>query len=339
MSPVSPLLIARFAQLPRNSAEAWQGGLVRLPTWIEKGPDGKPYRPWAAIWVSLRSGLMNLKMGPERGGHDPTLALETLLEVGLNKKLAGCRPARLEVADEELGAYLVRTLGDEHLTFTVSRDLRAIKQVLVHYGEYVNRAPLPPDALDAPGVTVERMRAFAEAAKHFCLAAPWRYLTHEDLIHIEAPSVERGLRHLTVLGAGGQVFGLGFYETPGDFETLLANPIRRPSWKATAGGRSCLGRSRTCLSVIWISGRIKASQWLEIRRILSRSGLVRKEKLSAPTPGSSPTWRGCSSRWRKHASRRSIRAAGRVRSRLKMGRRCLPFVFPRSWNRSTRDQR
>jgi len=43
MSPASALLIARFAQLPRNSAEVWQGGLVRLPTWIENGPDGKPY--------------------------------------------------------------------------------------------------------------------------------------------------------------------------------------------------------------------------------------------------------------------------------------------------------
>lgn len=223
MSPISSSLIARFAELPRNSVEAWQGGLVRLPTWIEKGPDGKPYRPWGAIWVSLRTGLMNLKIEPEVGAHDPALALETLLEFGLNRKLAGCRPARLEVADDELGAYLVRTLGDEHLTFKVSKDLRAVKQVLAHYGKYMGGAPLPPDALDAPGVTVDRMRAFAEAAKRFYLAAPWRYLTDEDLIHVEAPSAERGLRHLTVLGAGGQTFGLGFFESPGDFEAVLAD--------------------------------------------------------------------------------------------------------------------
>lgn len=222
MSPVSPALIARFAQLPRNSAEVWQGGLVRLPAWVEKGPEGKPYRPWAGFWVSLRTGLVHMKMEPEFGAHDAALALEALVEFGLNKKLAGCRPARLEVPDEELGAYLVRTLGDDRLTFKASKDLRAVKQTLAHYGEYMGGAPLPPDALGAPGVTIERMRAFAEAAKRFYLAAPWRYLNDEDLTHVEAPSVERGLRHLTVLGAAGQTFGLGFFESPDDFEAILA---------------------------------------------------------------------------------------------------------------------
>lgn len=224
MSPASPLLIARFAQLPRVSSEAWQGGLVRLPAWVEKGPDGKPYRPWAGVWVSLRTGRVHLKIEPEFGAHDPSLALEALVEFGLDKNLAGCRPARLEVTGEELGAYLVRALGDEGLTFTVSRDLRAVKQLLAHFGEHTSGAPLPPDALDAPDVTVERMRAFAAAARGFYLAAPWRYLTGEDLIHVEAPIGEPGLRHLTVLGAGGQVFGLGFFETPEDFETLLGDP-------------------------------------------------------------------------------------------------------------------
>lgn len=224
MSAVSPLRITRFVRLPRHAAEVWQGGLVRLPVWLEHGPDGGPYRPWAAIWVSLRTGSLHMKMQPESGGHDPDLALETLLEFGLNKKLAGCRPACLDVADADVGAYLVRALGDEQLTFTVSNDLRAIKQVLAHYGEAIGGEPLPPDALDAPGVTIERMRTFGDAAKRFYLAAPWRHLTDEDLIHVEAPSAERGLQHFTVLGTAGQVFGVGFFESPDDFEAIQADP-------------------------------------------------------------------------------------------------------------------
>ncbi len=224
MSAVSPLRITRFAQLPRHAAEVWQGGLVRLPVWIEHGPDDRPYWPWAAIWVSLRTGCVDMKIQPELGGHDPGLALETLVEFGLNKKLAGCRPARLEVTDADLGAYLVRSLGDEHLTFMVSTDLLAVKQVLAHYGKAVGGAPPLPDALDTPGVTIERMRAFGEAAKRFFLAAPWRHLTDEDLIHVEAPAAKRGLQHLTVLGGAGQVFGVGFFETPKDFEAVQADP-------------------------------------------------------------------------------------------------------------------
>lgn len=45
MSVVSPLRITRFAQLPRHTAEIWQGSLVCLPARVEHGPDGRPYRP------------------------------------------------------------------------------------------------------------------------------------------------------------------------------------------------------------------------------------------------------------------------------------------------------
>ena len=62
MSP-TPESLTRFARLPRNPAEVWQGGLVRLPFWIEQGP-------------------------------------------------AGCRPGRIEVADEECAAYLRRAPTD-----------------------------------------------------------------------------------------------------------------------------------------------------------------------------------------------------------------------------------
>jgi tetratricopeptide (TPR) repeat protein len=224
MSTVNPLRITRFAQLPRHAAEVWQGGLVRLPVWIEHGPDDRPYRPWAAIWVSLRTGCVDMKIQPELGGRDPGLALETLVEFGLNKKLAGCRPAHLDVTNADLGTYLVNALGDEHLTFAVPSDLPAIKQVLAHYVKAVGGAPPLPDALDTPGVTIEQMRAFGEAAKRFFLVAPWRYCSNEDLIHVEAPAVERGLQHLTVLGGAGQIFGLGFFETPEDFEAVQADP-------------------------------------------------------------------------------------------------------------------
>ena len=44
------------------------------------------------------------------------------------------------------------------------------------------------------GMTVERMRAFAAAARAFHDAAPWRFLSDEDLIHVEAPSVGAAFR-------------------------------------------------------------------------------------------------------------------------------------------------
>lgn len=221
MSQIPSVTIERFRRLPRDGGERWQGGLVRLPGWVEEGPDGKPYRAWAGVWVSLTTGLIHLKVEPEPGAHDWTLALEALLEFGLGGALAGRRPGNLEVAGEELGTRLRDALGDRDLGLTVSRDLPAVRQVLARMSEEMAGTPLPPDALGAPGVTVDRMRAFARAAKRFYEAAPWRHLTDADLIHVEVPAAAPGLGHVTVLGAGGREFGLGFFESVDDYNELL----------------------------------------------------------------------------------------------------------------------
>ena len=224
MSPITPQRIRRFLELPRMAGEVWQGGLVRMPTWVQEGPDGKPYRPWGAVWVSLRTGQLSQQIETAPEAHDHAMALEALLEMGLKKSLADCRPERIEVTDDALAAYLRGVLGDTDTWVSVVAETPAIKAAMASFGEYMAGAPLPPDALAAPGVTVERMRAFAEAAKAFYLAAPWRHLSDQDLIHVEAPKVDPGLRYLTVLGGAGITFGLGFYEKPEDFEAILQSP-------------------------------------------------------------------------------------------------------------------
>lgn len=220
MSMISPTLRARFAKLPKVAGEVWQGGLVRVPTWVQDAPDKKLYRPWAGFWVSLRTGLVNMTMQREDGGRDPEPALSALLEFGLNRKLAGCRPERLEVTDEQTAAYLKRELGEIGLQVAVTKDPSGIRDMLRQLAESMSHGPLPPTALEARGVTVERMRAFAEAAAAFYRAAPWRHLTDEDLVHIEAPAPPQGLGYCSVLGAAGHTFGLGFYRNPGDLDAL-----------------------------------------------------------------------------------------------------------------------
>jgi hypothetical protein len=80
-----PLAFGRFKQLPQRTNEVWQGGLVRLPAWIDHptDPEGEPYRPVAALWVSLRTGLVHLALPPEGTVASAELALAALLEFGL----------------------------------------------------------------------------------------------------------------------------------------------------------------------------------------------------------------------------------------------------------------
>jgi tetratricopeptide (TPR) repeat protein len=234
------MTIERFKRLPRRSDDEWQGGIARVLTWIERGPDGRPYRPWAGIWVSQKSGFVHLKVEPEPGAHDWTLALDALVEFGLKRQLAGYRPGRLQVRDKDLGVRLLNAIGDSDLALTVLPDLPAVRDVLTNMAERIAGAPLPRNALDATGVTVDRMRAFAEAARRFYEAALWRDLSDEDLIVVEAPAVESGLGHVTVLGAAGQTFGLGFFESAADHAEVQESPgpehfMARARWSVFYG--------------------------------------------------------------------------------------------------------
>jgi tetratricopeptide (TPR) repeat protein len=208
-------MVARFTRLPRRAEDTWQGGVVRMPMWVD-GPDGTPYRPWGGVWVSLETGLVNVKLGEP--GEDPgRLALDAMLELGF--RFAQTRPSSIQVEDEALGAQIAQALADPQLGVTVVPRLDEVRTMLRRMEAETNPKPHPAP-LDVKGVTVERMRAFAAAARDFYMAVPWRHLSDEDLIEVEAPSVAAGFRHLTVLGHAGHTFGVGFYASPEAYERV-----------------------------------------------------------------------------------------------------------------------
>lgn len=216
---ISPRLIDRFKRLPRDSSDVWLGGLVRLFAWIEQGPDGRPYRPWGGFWVSGKSGRVHMKIEPAPGAHGFELALDALVESALKQKLSATRPARLEVTSRAFADYVRHALGDLDLEVAVRDRLPEVDTLLREMAEW-KAGPLPPGPLDVPGVTVDRVRAFAAAAERFYQAAPWRHLNNEDLIRVERPRAGKGLEHLVVMGAGGQTFGLAFFESAKRFEAM-----------------------------------------------------------------------------------------------------------------------
>jgi len=230
MAKVSSLMLARFTRLPRRSTDTWQGGILRMPMWVD-GPDGTPYRPRGGVWVSLETGLVNVKLA-ESDGDDGTLALDALLELGF--KFAQTRPAAIQVADKALGEQIARTLGDPELAVSVAPRLDEVQAIVARMAAETNGEPHPA-ALDRESMTLERMRAFAAAARDFYVAAPWRHLSDEDLIHVEAPRVGKAFRHVTVLGRAGQTFGLGFFASAKDLDKLHASPD--PETLLQDGGR------------------------------------------------------------------------------------------------------
>jgi tetratricopeptide (TPR) repeat protein len=219
-----PLAFGRFKQLPQRTGEIWQGGVVRLPAWVDHptNPEGEPFRPTAALWVSLRTGLIHLALPPKGSTVTPDFVLSTLLEFGLkySKGLEG-RPARIEVRDAALRDALADALAKLSTSVAVVADMTAVREVLNNLEAEATGGRRFLGVLESPGVTPDRLRAFAEAAASFYSARVWDHLANEDLIVVDGDATPRAMRHISVLGQGGQQFGVCFFDSREAFERVL----------------------------------------------------------------------------------------------------------------------
>lgn len=241
-TPATSLDLWKFRRLASAADDVWQGGVFRLPALIEQGPHERPYRPWGGLWVSERTGLVHLEPEPSPEAHDHGLALAALLRFGLDhQERLGGRPARLRVTDPELASYLTAQIEDRDTVVEVVSELPEVRAVLAGLAEELADGPLIPGALAVPGVGVDRLRAFAEAAAAFFAAAPWEHLQNEDLISVGSPKWPRNLSRVAVMGNAGINFGLAFFDSRAAFERMVFSdldvPARAPasSWSLHFG--------------------------------------------------------------------------------------------------------
>jgi tetratricopeptide (TPR) repeat protein len=208
--------LSRFKRLPEVQ-DVWEGAIIALPTWVDT-PGGDPYRPRAAVWASTSRQLAHLKM--LAAASEDEVALSALAEMGTSAKLAGYRPRALRLRDARLAGMLRDPLASLAIAIDVVDELPAIRALLRALADAAAETPVPA-ALDAPGVTPARLAAFADAAKRFYDAAPWRHLDDGDLIKVEAPKAGRGLSLFAVMGSAGEQFGLGFFSAVAQYRAIL----------------------------------------------------------------------------------------------------------------------
>lgn len=189
-----------------------------MPAWVQQ-PDQEPYRPLIAGWTSTRTKRIYITEPFPPHQEDFEAALNALTDFAHDRQLAGYRPGRIEVKDAALAEYLGERLAEAQVTVQRCDKLFTFERVLTETAQALNEHPLIPNAMDAKGVTLEMMQAFAEAACRFYQSAPWEQLTSEDLVEIEAPFVDAFLRYFSVLG-GRDTLGLAFYDSQPQFESF-----------------------------------------------------------------------------------------------------------------------
>jgi hypothetical protein len=121
------------------------------------------------------------------GEPTPAFALAALLDFPVKVRHVDARPATIEVRDAGVRDHLAEALdGTGTLVRPVDR-LPAAEEGVANFEAASAARPRVPGLLEATGMTVARVRPFADAAAAFYAARLWRHLVNEDLIVVDAP--------------------------------------------------------------------------------------------------------------------------------------------------------
>ena len=212
------LRIDRFMRLPRRSGETWQGGGVLLPFFRFDCDAGDLARQAAIAWANLATDEVLLVSAAAEEARDHERLLDAFLDLGLkNRKVREGRPARVEVSDEALGAFLKHALGDGELDIAVVPALDRIDAEIGRIVEAETGEVQIPGVLDAPGVTLDRLRAFAGAAAACRAREIWHDIASDDLVLVESPAPPDGMAGF-VADFGDGSPSIRFYSSREEFD-------------------------------------------------------------------------------------------------------------------------
>ena len=218
-----------------TTGDTWQMAYTRFPGWVEDDDDA-PYRPWIVLAVSAGSG----KIGSSDPVRQSDLTIE-LVQAAMDtlQEATGTSPRTIEVTDPELAESLVNLVKGRGIDIASRDELPLLAEpIRAMYGKLTEDEPYGA-AIEVPGVTIEHLRAFAEAAECFRQAAPWRYLESSDIIEVGGPRPAPNVRFGCVMNAHRER-GLSFAEdrsffqmSASDTESAFDRLADRAVWSVT----------------------------------------------------------------------------------------------------------
>lgn len=206
-----------WTRLDCRADEMWQGGVFRMPMWVE-GPGGKPFRPWVLGWTSLSTGLVSISRPMPREELRPELAIESLRAFACGGGTAGYLPGTLVINDPSLTRVFAGLLESSPIQVLESGD-EIPGPIAGWLAQHAAEDPLP-GVLASGDVTPGDLRVFAEAAREFFDAQPWRVLTDMDLFEIVEPRSAGEPAFVLVMGAAGIDHGLFFFSSRESLDLL-----------------------------------------------------------------------------------------------------------------------
>lgn len=194
--------------------DTWLIGTSRLQAWVKEG-DSLPRRPYLILIASSNTGLL---CGSNLVPEVPTAAQvsDVLFKAMRHPPLQlgkACQPRSVALADAALLEPLQVLLKDADLETEIfvagfpDEFYEIIRELEVHLRGSESEMPA---MLETPQVTTKLLRGVFEAGAEFYRAAPWIYLSNDQVIAVRHPN-ERDYRYALVMGQGGVEYGLVMY--------------------------------------------------------------------------------------------------------------------------------
>ncbi len=201
-----------------GAVREWVGGTFDMPAFVTDKP--KPYRPAVHLWLETATDLM---VGAVVGEPPGTVAeLGDALETAMRQPAKGRprRPTHLRVADPAAGEALRARFGAELEVLVAPTP--ELDEAMASMRDSM-ASPAPPGTRTSyldDGLGPEVIGRFFGAAKRLWQSAPWNWLAEEELFAISIPSLGIADACLSVIGGGGEHFGVMVFDSLADYDAF-----------------------------------------------------------------------------------------------------------------------
>jgi hypothetical protein len=221
-------LLNQAGELPQSDA-VWECSVRKSPSWVEQRTGGV-YRPAMIIVADASSGAIRFYDLPKGQPSADSVAvglLKAMVEpasagpIPVDIPMRAERPARVKFDWHSRVEDVQKALGEIGVAVEPAQDLPACDELYQSLLDYMNPGPRPPAicrvAPESPALT----REFFEAADTFYRAEAWQYVFNDDIIEVRYG--DEPPRYCSIMGNGGQEFGIVLYNSQEDVVNVLSS--------------------------------------------------------------------------------------------------------------------
>ncbi|MFO0912241.1 MAG: hypothetical protein U0795_04760 [Pirellulales bacterium] len=206
-----------------NPDEVWQIGIADLGAALGIEPD-EPGPPPLFLCQSITSDHVHGR--PLTLDHGPMLEqMAEILHEFADQLPSPGRPARLECNDRKLTGDLNQRLKGSGTEVHFQAEMPIWEGLIEEFADQLEKCQSLLPSLREAGCSDRQVADFAAAAAAYRRAEWWQLLDDVDLIQIESPKPPKFMKYAVILGAAGEKFGLGLYDSPEDHHALMSGRI------------------------------------------------------------------------------------------------------------------